>query len=187
LRQKAQQIRRDLKIIDLINEEAAGHQLPLPFHTILLEILCKDESHPTTRKSLKYLTILRHSSLAASYQSTLHLTTASYNSPLSTHQQFWSQSFVCCQYVVKHRASCSRGQDTSIRFMESSLCISCFLMFVCYCAYSRRWSSGDGNIDTKFYWDLTPNIYRFSPMREEGRYNAHMVDERVGMKEHIEA
>jgi Gly-Xaa carboxypeptidase len=44
-----------------------------------------------------------------------------------------------------------------------------------------------GNTDTKFYWGLTPNIYRFSPMREEGRANAHTVDERVGMKEHIEA
>jgi Gly-Xaa carboxypeptidase len=44
-----------------------------------------------------------------------------------------------------------------------------------------------GNTDTKFYWGLTPNIYRFSPMREAGRANAHTVDERVGMKEHIEA
>lgn len=43
-----------------------------------------------------------------------------------------------------------------------------------------------GNTDTKFYWDLSKNIYRFSPVREEGRANAHTVDERIGMKEHIE-
>lgn len=43
-----------------------------------------------------------------------------------------------------------------------------------------------GNTDTKYYWDLSRNIYRFSPVRDEGRANAHTVDERVGMKEHIE-
>ncbi|RDW67020.1 hypothetical protein BP5796_09769 [Coleophoma crateriformis] len=43
-----------------------------------------------------------------------------------------------------------------------------------------------GNTDTKYYWDLSKNIYRFSPVREEGRFNAHTVDERVGMKEHME-
>lgn len=41
--------------------------------------------------------------------------------------------------------------------------------------------------DTKYYWDLSKNIYRLSPIREEGRANAHTVDERVGIKEHIEA
>lgn len=43
-----------------------------------------------------------------------------------------------------------------------------------------------GNTDTKFYWDLSKNIYRFAPVREGGRENAHTVDERIGMKEHIE-
>jgi len=43
-----------------------------------------------------------------------------------------------------------------------------------------------GNTDTKYYWDLSKNIYRFSPVREEGRANVHTVDERIGMKEHIE-
>lgn len=43
-----------------------------------------------------------------------------------------------------------------------------------------------GNTDTKYYWDLSKNIYRFSPTRDEGRANAHTVDERMGMKEHVE-
>jgi Gly-Xaa carboxypeptidase len=43
-----------------------------------------------------------------------------------------------------------------------------------------------GNTDTKYYWNLTENIYRFSAVREGGRANAHTVDERMGMKEHVE-
>lgn len=43
-----------------------------------------------------------------------------------------------------------------------------------------------GNTDTKFFWNLSENIYRFSPVRGGGRYNAHTVDEHVGMKEHVE-
>lgn len=43
-----------------------------------------------------------------------------------------------------------------------------------------------GNTDTKYYWNLTENIYRFSAVREGGRANAHTVNERMGMKEHIE-
>jgi Gly-Xaa carboxypeptidase len=43
-----------------------------------------------------------------------------------------------------------------------------------------------GNTDTKYYWNLSKNIYRFSPIRDEGRANVHTVDERLGMKEHIE-
>ncbi|KAG0653066.1 putative carboxypeptidase [Hyphodiscus hymeniophilus] len=43
-----------------------------------------------------------------------------------------------------------------------------------------------GNTDTKYFWNLSKNIYRFSPVRDDGRANAHTVDERVGMKEHIE-
>ncbi|KAH7417826.1 hypothetical protein BKA64DRAFT_761443 [Cadophora sp. MPI-SDFR-AT-0126] len=43
-----------------------------------------------------------------------------------------------------------------------------------------------GNTDTKFYWGLSENIYRFSPVRDEGKANGHTVDERIGMREHIE-
>jgi Gly-Xaa carboxypeptidase len=43
-----------------------------------------------------------------------------------------------------------------------------------------------GNTDTKFYWGLSRNIYWFSPVREGGRANAHTVDERVVMTEHVE-
>lgn len=43
-----------------------------------------------------------------------------------------------------------------------------------------------GNTDTKFYWGLSKNIYRFTPVRDDGRGNAHTVDERLGLKEHIE-
>ena len=43
-----------------------------------------------------------------------------------------------------------------------------------------------GNTDTKFYWELSKNIYRFAPVRVEGRANGHTVDEIIGMKEHIE-
>lgn len=43
-----------------------------------------------------------------------------------------------------------------------------------------------GNTDTKYYWGLSKNIYRFSPVRDEGKANGHTVDERIGMKEHIE-
>jgi Gly-Xaa carboxypeptidase len=43
-----------------------------------------------------------------------------------------------------------------------------------------------GNTDTKYYWNLTENIYRFSAVREGGRANAHTVDERMGMREHVE-
>lgn len=44
-----------------------------------------------------------------------------------------------------------------------------------------------GNTDTKFYWGLSKNIYRFSPTRDDGQGNIHTVDERVGMKEHVES
>ena len=43
-----------------------------------------------------------------------------------------------------------------------------------------------GNSDTMHYWNLTENIYRFSAVRQGGRANAHTVDERIGMKEHVE-
>ncbi len=43
-----------------------------------------------------------------------------------------------------------------------------------------------GNTDTKFYWGLSRHIYRFSPNREDGLANIHTVDERIGLKEHVE-
>jgi Gly-Xaa carboxypeptidase len=43
-----------------------------------------------------------------------------------------------------------------------------------------------GNTDTKFYWGLTKNIYRFTPVKDDGRANGHTVDERVGLRDHID-
>lgn len=44
----------------------------------------------------------------------------------------------------------------------------------------------NGNTDTRFYWDLSRDIYRFSPEKDFGRDNAHTVDERMGMREHVD-
>ena len=43
-----------------------------------------------------------------------------------------------------------------------------------------------GNTDTIHYWNLTPNIYRFSPAREGTRLGIHTIDERVEMTAHAE-
>ncbi|KAK8166695.1 vacuolar carboxypeptidase [Phyllosticta citrichinensis] len=43
-----------------------------------------------------------------------------------------------------------------------------------------------GNTDTRHYWDLTKNIYRFGPARDGTRFNAHTVDERVDIVAHAE-
>lgn len=43
-----------------------------------------------------------------------------------------------------------------------------------------------GNTDTKFFWDLTRDIWRFSPTPRGGRGNAHTVDEFVGVKDHVD-
>jgi Gly-Xaa carboxypeptidase len=43
-----------------------------------------------------------------------------------------------------------------------------------------------GNTDTKFYWELSRDIWRFTPIGSGGRGNAHTVDESVGAKEHVE-
>ncbi|KAK7513543.1 putative vacuolar carboxypeptidase Cps1 [Phyllosticta citriasiana] len=43
-----------------------------------------------------------------------------------------------------------------------------------------------GNTDTRHYWDLTKNIYRFGPARDGTRFNAHTVDERVDIVSHAE-
>jgi len=49
--------------------------------------------------------------------------------------------------------------------------------------------SGDimtGNTDTRFYWDLSENIYRWSPSRAGGSANIHTVDERMHLDAHLE-
>ena len=43
-----------------------------------------------------------------------------------------------------------------------------------------------GNTDTRHYWDLSDNIYRFTPIRQDMRLNAHAIDERVALDAHIE-
>lgn len=50
--------------------------------------------------------------------------------------------------------------------------------------------SGDvmtGNTDTRFYWNLTRNIYRWSPSRAGRTANIHTVDERIDIDVHLEA
>lgn len=44
------------------------------------------------------------------------------------------------------------------------------------------------NTDTKFYWDLTPHIFRFSPMFVDmlKENNIHSVDEKIRMSGHLE-
>lgn len=43
-----------------------------------------------------------------------------------------------------------------------------------------------GNTDTKHYWNLSSNIYRFTPIRQKSRENAHAIDEKVELDAHIE-
>ncbi|KAI1116802.1 peptidase family M20/M25/M40 [Nemania sp. NC0429] len=43
-----------------------------------------------------------------------------------------------------------------------------------------------GNTDTRHYLNLTPNIYRWVPVRKGRSFNAHTVDERVDMENHLE-
>lgn len=44
-----------------------------------------------------------------------------------------------------------------------------------------------GNTDTRFYWSLSENIYRWSPSRVGGTFNIHTVDERIHLDVHLEA
>lgn len=44
-----------------------------------------------------------------------------------------------------------------------------------------------GNTDTKYFWGLSKNIYRFTPVEEGGRFDAHTVDERVKLSSHLTA
>lgn len=43
-----------------------------------------------------------------------------------------------------------------------------------------------GNTDTRWYWNLTSNIYRFSPMRASACDNMHTVNEYCGLGAHLE-
>ncbi|PWY92878.1 vacuolar carboxypeptidase Cps1 [Aspergillus heteromorphus CBS 117.55] len=50
--------------------------------------------------------------------------------------------------------------------------------------------SGDimtGNTDTRFYWNLSRNIYRWSPSRAGRVLNIHTVDEKIDPNVHLEA
>lgn len=48
-------------------------------------------------------------------------------------------------------------------------------------------SISSGNTDTVHYWNLSKNIYRFSPRREGTTEGVHAIDERVDMGAHMEA
>ena len=43
-----------------------------------------------------------------------------------------------------------------------------------------------GNTDTIQYWNLTRNIYRFSPTRQGEKGGVHAGDEHMGMVAHLE-
>lgn len=43
-----------------------------------------------------------------------------------------------------------------------------------------------GNTDTVHYWDITRNIYRYTPARDGTRLNTHAIDERMEMTAHLE-
>lgn len=43
-----------------------------------------------------------------------------------------------------------------------------------------------GNTDTIHYWNLTKNIYRFSPLREGTKFGIHTIDEHMDMTAHVE-
>jgi Gly-Xaa carboxypeptidase len=42
------------------------------------------------------------------------------------------------------------------------------------------------NTDTQYYWDLTENIYRFTPLRPDSPPNYHTIDEHISLDAHIE-
>ena len=44
----------------------------------------------------------------------------------------------------------------------------------------------EGNTDTIMYWNLTKNIYRFSPARDGIRFGVHTIDEHIDMRVHLE-
>ncbi|KAF9443362.1 carboxypeptidase S [Macrolepiota fuliginosa MF-IS2] len=47
-------------------------------------------------------------------------------------------------------------------------------------------SAMTGNTDTRHYWNLTRNIYRWSPARTGTRLNIHTVDEKIKIDTHVE-
>ncbi|KAJ3564797.1 hypothetical protein NP233_g8054 [Leucocoprinus birnbaumii] len=48
-------------------------------------------------------------------------------------------------------------------------------------------SAMTGNTDTRHYWNLTRNIYRWSPARVGTRLNIHTVDEKIKIDTHVDA
>ncbi|GAA5878662.1 hypothetical protein JCM16303_002161 [Sporobolomyces ruberrimus] len=44
-----------------------------------------------------------------------------------------------------------------------------------------------GNTDTRYYWNLSKNIYRFTPINRVKSINLHTVDERLFFDDHIDA
>ena len=47
-------------------------------------------------------------------------------------------------------------------------------------------SIATGNSDTAHYWNLTRNIFRFTPAREGSRQGVHTINERMSMSAHLE-
>lgn len=43
-----------------------------------------------------------------------------------------------------------------------------------------------GNTDTVHYWNLSRNIFRFSPRRAGTTHGVHTVDERIDVTTHLE-
>ncbi|KAF9477618.1 carboxypeptidase S [Pholiota conissans] len=47
-------------------------------------------------------------------------------------------------------------------------------------------SAMTGNTDTRYYWNLSENIYRWSPTRAGTKLNIHTVDEKIKIATHVE-
>lgn len=47
-------------------------------------------------------------------------------------------------------------------------------------------SAMTGNTDTRLYWNLSPNIYRWSPVRSQDKINIHTVDEMIKIDAHVD-
>ncbi|KAF9552726.1 carboxypeptidase S [Agrocybe pediades] len=47
-------------------------------------------------------------------------------------------------------------------------------------------SAMTGNTDTRYYWNLSKNIYRWSPARQGTKLNIHTVDEKIKIQTHVE-
>jgi len=47
-------------------------------------------------------------------------------------------------------------------------------------------SAMTGNTDTRYYLDLSENIYRWSPARVGSRLNVHTVDEKIMTSGHVD-